>query len=524
MAKATRTVASPQEVVIAGPGAGKTHNLVETVIPLIEQLPANRYLCIITYTNAATDKIELALARRVRIPANVFVGTIHSFLNRFVLAPFAHLYGLVPADTCFVEGLEVSDPKARNLVNKKARLKGVIPYSQIEALAVSLLCGNPIDGVNGKVKLKAAETKKIAERIAGRVFAMFVDEYQDATLRQHKVLEKLVSVGRMQQAYVVGDPEQYIYGFRYGTSGEKAPNIADIPLRTLATASPPSKNTDNRRCSASLVKFLNQFSDLQQECKSSAPDCGGPFFLRDTDDKSIVQHFEELCGRPGLESASRFYLSYAGQTVQWPTLTTGIAVGNEGSASQLASEMARVVSGLLGYSQRQLRDLAGIDSVALRKLGLKALRKIKLEPTLTCDQARSYAEAELGVKSSSAPRRTQDLERLREIKVTPRENLIQFATIHKSKGLEADAVLVVAQTEAELLKWLQTDRATRDADTQDKCRIGFVAFSRAKSLLCVACLEGIVGSETLLKNLGFELLDAAEEAQPVTSQSELQPA
>jgi DNA helicase II / ATP-dependent DNA helicase PcrA len=278
------------------------------------------------------------------------------------------------------------------------------------------------------------------------------------------------------------------------------------------TGSPSGGLPEEERQRTSLVKFLNQFSDLQQVCQSAAPDCGGPYFLRATDGKSIVLNFEELCGKHNLDTGSRFYLSYAGQAVQWPTLTNGVAVGNEGNASQVASEMARVVAGLLGYSQRQLRDLAGIDSVALRRFGLKTLRKIKLEPALTCDQARRYAETELGIKSSSAPKRTQDLGRLREIKVTPRETLIQFATIHKSKGLEADAVLVVAQKEAELLKWLQTDRASRDADTQDKCRIGFVAFSRAKSLLCLACLESATGSVATLASLGFEFLDPTVQA------------
>ncbi|KUP08425.1 hypothetical protein Q75_02880 [Bacillus coahuilensis p1.1.43] len=35
------------------------------------------------------------------------------------------------------------------------------------------------------------------------------------------------------------------------------------------------------------------------------------------------------------------------------------------------------------------------------------------------------------------------------------------------------------------------DKQSRFKDKQDTCRIGYVAFSRAKEFLCIACLEEI---------------------------------
>jgi DNA helicase II / ATP-dependent DNA helicase PcrA len=75
-----------------------------------------------------------------------------------------------------------------------------------------------------------------------------------------------------------------------------------------------------------------------------------------------------------------------------------------------------------------------------------------------------------------------------------------FLTIHKSKGLQADAALVVAKNEKELLMWLENDKEKRLNDQQDKCRLGYVAFSRPKEFLCIACLTAV--SESTL-----ELLD-----------------
>ena len=62
-------------------------------------------------------------------------------------------------------------------------------------------------------------------------------------------------------------------------------------------------------------------------------------------------------------------------------------------------------------------------------------------------------------------------------------------TIHKSKGLEATCVLVVAKTNNELTHWLETDKEKRLKDKNDTKRLGFVAFSRAKTALYIACLE-----------------------------------
>jgi DNA helicase II / ATP-dependent DNA helicase PcrA len=65
------------------------------------------------------------------------------------------------------------------------------------------------------------------------------------------------------------------------------------------------------------------------------------------------------------------------------------------------------------------------------------------------------------------------------------------SSIHRAKGLEATAVLVVAKTRNELMKWLVKGKAARGTDKADTCRLGFVAFSRARELLCIAALESL---------------------------------
>lgn len=83
----------------------------------------------------------------------------------------------------------------------------------------------------------------------------------------------------------------------------------------------------------------------------------------------------------------------------------------------------------------------------------------------------------------------------------------RFSTIHKAKGLEADAVLVVAKTNNDITKWLVRDRDERMADKQDKCRLGYVAFSRARECLAIGCLQELSAeNETALKGLGVTVV------------------
>lgn len=84
----------------------------------------------------------------------------------------------------------------------------------------------------------------------------------------------------------------------------------------------------------------------------------------------------------------------------------------------------------------------------------------------------------------------------------------EMASIRKAKGLQADAVLIVAKNIAELKKWLQTDRSCRLADKQDKCRLGYVAFTRPKEMLCIASLKELdKESIHMLSYLGIVIMD-----------------
>ena len=68
---------------------------------------------------------------------------------------------------------------------------------------------------------------------------------------------------------------------------------------------------------------------------------------------------------------------------------------------------------------------------------------------------------------------------------------IRILTIHKSKGLEADGVLVVAENRKQFFKWLTMRSKDLKNEKDEEYRLGYVAYSRAKRVLALACLEKV---------------------------------
>lgn len=75
-------------LIIAAAGSGKTTELIKQIIQKANILPNDKYLVVITYTNSATNEILERLQKKVSVQPNIFVGTIHSFLIKFLIKPY----------------------------------------------------------------------------------------------------------------------------------------------------------------------------------------------------------------------------------------------------------------------------------------------------------------------------------------------------------------------------------------------------------------------------------------------------
>ncbi len=498
--------------VVAGPGSGKTYGLIKEVLDVLPSVRPNKYLAVITYTNAASEKIKSDLEKEIRIPHNLFIGTIHSFLDRFILIPHASKLGIVPNDLTFIDEIKVDDNRYKKLATKKARDKGVISYEQIEWISEKIVCGGKIKTISNEVNL----TKKIAythaQIISRRLQYIFVDEYQDATISQHNIFTSLIKTNLIEYFYCVGDPEQYIYGFTYKGRPNK-PNYLEIPIHKMETQTGINsvQSNMNYRSQPKIVSFLNNFTNLKQiNNRRQLPNQPDVYFIDNLNQEEIINIFLSLCLHFKLDKDRKFFLSYAANTINFSEFT-GINEFLDPALKpeRILSETIKYITGLIGMSQKEICKNKNWSVIDLRKVGLKVLFKIRIGEINTEDQVSTFLLDNFQLYRVN----NRYYERSNKISFTKilsaimgsNENPLNiYSTIHKSKGLEAHAVLVLAKTKQELIKWIETNNQSRSLDENDTCRVGFVAFSRARDLLCIACLQNTKDVKSDIQNLGVK--------------------
>jgi len=478
-------------MLIAGPGAGKTTDMVARIVEVIPELRPNRILAAITFTNAATDSIKRRLQEQVKIPPNVFVGTNYSFFNQFILLPFASLFGYVGDDKVFLE-IDVKKivdkiphnkkiPAIRNkiqsnVINKLLR-EGKVPFGQIAGLSAKLM----------------AEAR-VRDIVCNRIQFLFMDEFQDTDTVQLKIFDA-IRKGKKTKMYSVGDPEQYILGFTYDLRGVRKPTFDKIPINRFAKGCQECQLDINRRACEQIVEFTNQFhTSIQQHSEVGPTENGGVFFIERTDLDLVISKFIEMTGEviESCEKPKRLFLGYENKTYDGFIEKYGlIPISNDHRREKsLLTESLDLISSVTQLSRKAIREEYNLMRVELRKLGIRLVKAIMAERVGTRDELIGFIKDDLRMPcTNGAVAVDSALNRLCFVlKNEPEVSGLNFhSSIHKAKGLEGECVLVVAKTLNMLKKWIETEFEKRCKDKQDTCRIGFVGFTRAKRMLCIAC-------------------------------------
>lgn len=288
--------------IYAGPGAGKTHFLVENVKnivtnhPIVSQSCSRKVLCI-TYTNAAVEEIE----RRInRFSDSVEVFTIHGFIIEHIIKPFqTDLRRIIKenfnieikgnkAITSQLEGLGILHGIDRNEIYKFISTKSSddSPFSYSKKLMGDVQVDDSAFLSNGKIQLSSSKSvsenhrlpiKEYAWSIARRLTHdeilffgyqilktnptalyslrvkfpfIFVDEFQDTNPLQ-TLLIKLIGI-KSTTVVIIGDIAQSIYSFQgarpsqfatFSTDGDR--QLSDYIIK------------GNRRSTENIVKFCN---------------------------------------------------------------------------------------------------------------------------------------------------------------------------------------------------------------------------------------------------------------------------
>lgn len=503
------------KLVIAGPGAGKTHGMVDEIIHALKLLERHRYMIVVTYTNSATKNIKQRLGKRIAIPPNLFIGTIHSFLNRFIVIPYSSLHNQdVNGEKLFIQcgtddvlkrmfdnNGETPDYKAKNFI--KSRLttslhkSGYITYDQTLNLAE-----------------KAIANQRIKEMLANRIQFLYVDEFQDTGNKMFSIIEFLRKEKRTL-IYCVGDPEQYIQSF-----DSSIRNFQNIPILKASRMNQYETvlNKTNRRSVTTIVTFLNNFSKrvyedntFEQQCYKQIP--GIPVkFISDTQDiTAMLQEFFTRCETNNIPHKERGIIAKKNDVVKKAVaaLKGNVLAPDKAAKISAVSEIKDTLLSALGTNQSAFCEKQGLTPFDLRIIAVQIIRAIRAEIITNENSFATFIKDTFGyIIKNDIPFK---LDNLRQIIVSNTDSeAIMVSNIHRFKGLELDAVLAVAKNEVELNLWLETNTESRDAHsdraTSDYPRLGYVAFSRARKVLCIACLEPISDStKQKLNDLGVEI-------------------
>lgn len=253
------TAGAPQVLVVAGPGTGKTRTLVHRVEFLLEKGAEPAEITCVTFTRKAAAEMRERLKRLLtpvygpRKAGAVRVGTFHqlsldilrktpAWTKRTLVSEY-ELAGFFPEENGVRRALlAVSRLKNSNLTpddpdvpeewrdfyrryQEFLREEGLLDYDEILVEAARLLRGGLVPpGVRAGYR------------------HLLVDEFQDLTPLQYQLLKLLAETG--STLFVIGDPDQSIYGFRgagatvFADFRRDYPAAAEIRLRLNYRSTP----------------------------------------------------------------------------------------------------------------------------------------------------------------------------------------------------------------------------------------------------------------------------------------------
>lgn len=256
-------------LVNAPAGSGKTTSIRAMVKDVLSKNPNDNILCI-TYTNRAAEELSKDFKEK-----NIFVGTIHSFLNNFVNRYFSHSDILALYFEVYGGRIKerIQNPECKEHIDKSnekyTEEHGNLDYetvkSNIKTISYNESSYNSLyygglshDDLISFSKLIFDRFPILKKRISCKYQYIFIDEYQDTMADVLKIFYESVAFTKCK-LYLFGDRMQQIYK-NYDGSFEKEFESFDATW-ALST---------NYRSSHKIVSILNNIYNDRSFVQESA--------------------------------------------------------------------------------------------------------------------------------------------------------------------------------------------------------------------------------------------------------------
>lgn len=553
-------------LLLACPGSGKTLSAAVRTARLV-RTPGMK-LAVCSYTNVGAERIGSVLAKdlSVTLDGEHFLGTIHRFLLRYVVHPYAHLVGAGRGpsvhDGDWPDVCVYGDNRQRIALDKfrftaDGRLIGPdnprgVKGTQEEIIAAverdvrqrkrgffksaGLISADDAMWVALTILRKHAE---VATAVAGRFDELLLDEAQDTSELQLACLEALHATGRLKSLVLVGDLEQSIYSFLGADVQRLQLLAANRKLETMEL-------TENHRCSQLICDVARHFCSRGVADTAVGPhrDCQiKPEVMlyparqsaaaMDVYRARLAEHGIDPRGAVVLARRWNLVDQLNGQTLLFDDhdrqyvlgqiaarLATGtLTRGDVNAAQRMLSYCAWDSTRFDQLDEEQRRDLRKATSVLLA--GLPGLDG-DLKTWLTT--ARQVLDAVATALAGDAPAHTGGRAVITKPAWSEHQAAEVFApappdllarTVHAFKGEDSEAVMLVVRRHipndptAQMDLWEAAVAGTAiDPEKAEERRVIFVALTRAQRYCLVALPDDQRGRDVAMKcsKLGFRVL------------------
>lgn len=536
--------------VSAGPGAGKTHWLVNHIVNVLhhsERLGKTRKVACITYTKVA---VETILKRLGTSAEQIEVSTIHSLLYKHIVKPYvsfiADEYGISVEAIDGHDDVVLSNYSFLNDWKTRTRQQRIRDDNKIVDAIKSARWQFDNSGdlivkpdyprrVNGYSITTASylEYKKMAwekgvihhddvlffshqlilkfpfvlQVLRAKFPYFFVDEFQDTNPIQTKILEQ---IGQAETIVgIIGDKAQSIYGFQGAAptqfSSFSLPNMIDYQM------------SDNRRSTNQIIDLLNTIrTDIQQN-KAINQEGGKPAIIIGEMTAALYKT-QELCSNEEVYSLSRDNITSnamkisMNQSIPSNDLLESLnEIDSNRDRKKLITACIKAIElARQSHFQEAIKELERrFKDKDDRSKGRKEALKYLIFLLGVYDDIKGYSMFDFhalirdNIKVIS-DLRTGAIKTFYEnhnyqqlavcVKIT--EDASLHRTIHKAKGTEFDNVLLILRDEGNLA-FLHSP----DFENNEEHRINYVAISRAKKRLFVSLPALTAANKAALKPL-----------------------
>ena len=214
----------PALAVVAGPGTGKTKTLTARILHLLEQGAAPGEITAVTFTRRAAGEMEERLAAALGGKAalrGLTVATFHAICHDLLGRPplLSREEALALAEAVLRDGGQDMAPgeflrQVSQVKNSTAPQASPLPPQLYQAYQAALARRGAMDFDD--LLLRAAE-RDLTPTQRRRFTHLLIDEFQDSNPLQLELICRWSQKG--ESLFVIGDPDQSIYGFRGADSG-----------------------------------------------------------------------------------------------------------------------------------------------------------------------------------------------------------------------------------------------------------------------------------------------------------------